>query len=60
MELLLLLVLGVSLGNWVVLLSRVLLRRVFLVLIIEGRVVGMTLADAVFVACANQLDESFL
>ncbi len=50
-DLLLLLVYGVYLGNWVELLGFVLLTRVFLDLVIKTSVVRVALADAVFVAC---------
>ncbi len=58
--LLLLFVDHVGLCNRVVLLSLVFLRRILLVLIVEGGVVGMAFADAIFVALGNQLYESFL
>ena len=39
---------------------RVLFARVLLVLVVEGRVVHVTFSNAVFVAFADQFDESIL
>jgi hypothetical protein len=47
-------------GDWVELSFSVLLAWVFLVLVVERRVVGMTLTNAVFVAHGHQFDESIL
>ena len=48
------------LSNRVELLGLVLLARVLLILVVVGRVVDVTLPDAVFVAFCNQSNESFL
>ena len=49
-----------GLGDRVELPFRVLLALILLVLIVIGRVVGMTLTNAVFVALADQFYESIL
>ena len=50
----------VLLSNRVELLGLVLLARILLILVVVGRVVDVTLPDAVFVAFCNQSNESFL
>jgi hypothetical protein len=55
--LLLLLIYGVGLGDWVEFGGFVLPTRVFFVLVIEPSVVGMAFADAVFVALGNQFNK---
>ena len=50
----------VLLSNRVELLGLVFLARILLILVVVGRVVDVTLPDAVLVAFCNQSNESFL